>query len=88
MCRHEPNGPTSAIHIFSTQFMTTLRDAGVSGVASWTAKKSINVFEKCFLIIPVHESLHWSLCVVVNPGKIAVNHMGQKYMQEDEEDTL
>ena len=88
MCRHELNGPTSAIHIFSTQFMTTLCDAGVSGVASWTAKKSMNIFEKRYLIIPVHASVHWSLFVVVNPGKILVNYIDQEYMPEDEEDTL
>ncbi len=35
---------------------------------SWTAKKGINIFEKKFIFVPVNKSLHWSLCVVVNPG--------------------
>ena len=88
MCRHKPNGPTSAIRICSTQFMTTLCDAGVSGMISWTAKKSFILFEKRLLIIQLYASVHWSLCVVVNPGKIIVNYMDQEYMPEDEEDTF
>ena len=37
---------------------------------SWTAKKNINIFEKKFIFIPINKDLHWSLCVVVNPGAI------------------
>jgi Ulp1 family protease len=29
-----------------------------------------NIFEKDIIIFPVHHAFHWSLCVVVHPGKI------------------
>ena len=45
-------------------------EEGSQGVASWTAKKNINIFKKKFIFIPINENLHWSLCVVVNAGKI------------------
>ena len=32
---------------------------------------SVDIFEKKFLFMPIHKDMHWSLCVVVNPGKIA-----------------
>ena len=51
--------------------MTTLKSEGVDAVASWTVNKKINVFEKKLIFIPVNANLHWSLCVVVNPGRIA-----------------
>jgi len=51
--------------------MTTLKDEGPEAVSSWTAKKSINIFKKKFVFIPVNADLHWSLCVVVNAGLIA-----------------
>jgi hypothetical protein len=34
-------------------------------------KNPINVFDKEIIIIPINVHYHWSLCVVVNPGKIA-----------------
>ena len=37
---------------------------------SWTARRKIDIFEKKFIFIPINDFLHWSLCVVVNPGKI------------------
>jgi sentrin-specific protease 7 len=47
-----------------------LASEGVNGVRSWTAKKNINIFEKRLIFIPINKTLHWSLCVVVNPGAI------------------
>jgi sentrin-specific protease 7 len=60
----------SPVHIFSSHFYTTLSEEGHDAVQSWTAKKNVDVFSKNFLFIPVNKSLHWSLCVVVNPGDI------------------
>ena len=53
--------------------MTTLKDDGPESVASWTANKGIDIFKKKLIFIPVHADVHWSLCVVVNPGHIANN---------------
>jgi Ulp1 family protease len=60
----------SDLHIFSSHFFTTLSDDGTDAVRSWTAKKNIDIFQKKLIFIPINQSLHWSLCVVVNPGAI------------------
>eukprot|EP00536_Pseudo-nitzschia_multiseries_P008300 jgi/Psemu1/257073/estExt_Genewise1Plus.C_2090059 len=61
---------SSDVHFFTSHFYTTLASEGVEGVKSWTARKNINIFEKKLIFIPVNKSLHWSLCVIVNPGAI------------------
>lgn len=60
----------NSVHCFSSHFFTTLDEEGASGVEKWTERKGINVFDKKFVFIPINENLHWSLCVVVNPGSI------------------
>ena len=72
--------------IFTTHFMSTLLKDGTASVISWTAKKKINVFKKRIVFLPINASLHWSLCVVVNPGLIAINHASN--MGDDEESAL
>lgn len=58
---------TSPLHIFSSHFYTTLSEEGTEAVESWTARKNIDIFSKRFIFLPINKSLHWSLCVVVNP---------------------
>jgi sentrin-specific protease 7 len=43
-------------------------------VETWTKKKAIDIFEKKFVFIPINKSLHWSLCVVINPGAIIAHN--------------
>jgi Ulp1 family protease len=64
----------SKIHIFSSHFYSTLRKNSPEDIAKWTKNKGINVFEKQLVFIPVNQTLHWSLCVIVNPGSIANCH--------------
>ncbi len=71
--RGESQQPSSNVHFFTSQFMTTLKEKGPRAVASWTGKKHINLFQKKLVFIPVNADLHWLLCVVVNPGLIANN---------------
>jgi sentrin-specific protease 7 len=59
-----------------------LNDAGPESVQSWTAKKGINVFKKKLIFIPINKDLHWSLCVVVNPGSIP--YSGEEPKPEDQ----
>ena len=68
---------SSPLHIFSSHFYTTLSEEGTDAVESWTARKNINVFNKHFIFLPINKSLHWSLCVVVNPASIVDNPRGQ-----------
>ena len=61
---------SSPIHIFSSHFYTTLSREGTDAVESWTARKNIDIFKKCFIFLPINDRKHWSLCVVVNPAYI------------------
>jgi hypothetical protein len=54
-------------------------------VVSWTKRRKINIFEKKFIFIPINDYLHWSLCVVVNPGKIE-NAYGDDEVRSGETD--
>jgi len=81
----------SAVHFFTSHFYTTLFEDGISAVSSWTKKKSINVFSKSLVFLPINESLHWSLCVLVNPGSIMNTYRDKDHHQSDqapEEDYL
>ena len=71
--RGELEQQSSKVHFFPCAFMTALKDKGPEAIASWTENKDINVFEKKLVFIPVNADLHFSLCVVVNPGLIATN---------------
>jgi hypothetical protein len=59
-------------HFFTSHFYTTLEDNGPRAVESWTGKKAIDIFEKKLIFIPINKDLHWSLCVLVNPGAISL----------------
>ncbi|KAF9927146.1 hypothetical protein FBU30_003461 [Linnemannia zychae] len=37
-----------------------------NSIKSWTAK--VDIFSKKYIIIPIHENLHWYLVVIVNPS--------------------
>lgn len=58
------------MHFFTSHFFTKLKTQGVDAVSTWTAKKNIRIFDKTLIFIPINQSLHWSLCVVVNPAHI------------------
>lgn len=60
----------SDCHFFTSHFYSALTSQGEKGVESWTAKKNIDVFKKKLIFIPINMTLHWSLCVVLNPGAI------------------
>ena len=80
--RGESQRPMSTVHFFTSHFMTTLKDEGTKAVESWTANKNINVFEKKLIFVPINANLHWSLCVVVNPGYIANHFYGRESPSE------
>mmetsp|Transcript_2711 Transcript_2711/g.5860 ORF Transcript_2711/g.5860 Transcript_2711/m.5860 type:complete len:1453 (-) Transcript_2711:112-4470(-) len=70
LTRQNEDIENSDVHIFTSHFYSTLRDEGTNSVQSWTEKKNINIFKKKLVFIPINESSHWSLCVLVNPGKV------------------
>ncbi|KAF9094022.1 hypothetical protein BGX29_009699 [Mortierella sp. GBA35] len=61
------------VYIFNTFFYQRLIAKPAKGATSsynsiknWTAK--VDIFSKKFIIVPIHENLHWYLVVIVNPG--------------------
>jgi Ulp1 family protease len=62
--------PNMEIHIFSAHFFSKLVDGGPQAVENWTRKRGVDVFTKCVVLIPIVEDLHWSLCVLLNPGQV------------------
>ena len=61
------------MYVFSSYFFTKLRDgAGVVDVDRWADKlPEFDLFAKKLLFVPINESLHWSLAIVVNPCSLA-----------------
>lgn len=39
-------------------------------VCKWT--KNVDIFDMDYILIPIHDTAHWSLAVVCHPGKVAV----------------
>uniref|UniRef100_A0A7S3V8R4 Ubiquitin-like protease family profile domain-containing protein n=1 Tax=Chaetoceros debilis TaxID=122233 RepID=A0A7S3V8R4_9STRA len=76
---------TTDIHIFTTQFFTRLEDDGPESVSSWTKKKGIDIFTKKFIFIPVNKDIHWSLVVIVNPGKLMNMYEMDNFDEEEDE---
>ncbi|KAJ1960767.1 hypothetical protein IWQ62_004103 [Dispira parvispora] len=64
------------IHIFNTFFYPQLTAKSArklhptcyDRVKSWTTK--INLFNKRFIFIPIHEKAHWYLALICNPGRL------------------
>ena len=83
-----PNNPDPDVHVFTSHFMTTLSNEGPEAVSSWTAKKKIDIFEKKLIFVPVNRDLHWSLCVVVNPGFIGNNYDEDKRITHSNKGSL
>ena len=63
----------SSTHNFNTNLYTCLSQKSLSDndLLKWT--KNINLFQKRIIFIPIQQGIHWSLCVVINPGKIKNN---------------
>ncbi|KAM7269866.1 hypothetical protein ACFE04_025363 [Oxalis oulophora] len=64
-------------HIFSTYFYKKLQEAvaykGIDKDAVFNKFrrwwKGINIFEKAYVLIPIHDDLHWSLVIICIPDK-------------------
>jgi Ulp1 family protease len=61
------------VHIFDTHFYDELSKNNVEhkNVARWT--KSMDLFKKQLIVIPVCKASHWFTILVINPGLITVN---------------
>ncbi|GAB2280442.1 hypothetical protein Dimus_015074 [Dionaea muscipula] len=76
-----PSSPTDtarcAYHFFNTYFYKKLQDAvsyQKSDKEAFFIKfrrwwKGVNIFQKAYVLLPIHESLHWSLVIICIPDK-------------------
>ncbi|XP_016137230.1 sentrin-specific protease 3-like [Sinocyclocheilus grahami] len=55
------------VHFFNSFFYDKLRTKGYDGVKRWT--KNVDIFQKKFLLIPIHLEVHWSLVCVNVPQR-------------------
>jgi Ulp1 family protease len=67
--RFRPNG---GVYFLSTHFYTKFDEEGLKGVKNWmqSKRRRIPIFEKKLIFVPINGHGHWSLSVIVNPGKI------------------
>src|SRR4051794_3597918 len=75
--RSEQKKDLPRLYAFSTFFFPNLAKKGFSSVRRWT--KKVDIFSKDMLIVPVHLTMHWCLCVSCNltdqPKASNTNHM-------------
>ena len=57
----QDNFPT--VHAFNTFFYPKLMKGGQSSVARWTRRGNIDIFNKDYVLVPVHLGMHWCLAV-------------------------
>lgn len=62
--RHSIHNGNTSILSLSTQFYTILRDSGPTHAIHW---HTANIFRRQLILFPIHESSHWSLCVIYMP---------------------
>ena len=72
------NNQSSNVHCFTVFFCVKLVNDGFDGVAHFTGKSGkrskanriIDVFSKKLVFLPYVKDQHYSLTIIVNPGKI------------------
>jgi hypothetical protein len=68
------------IHLFNSYFYNRLTETSQSGkvhvgyskVKTWA--KSVDLFSKDMIFVPINENLHWFLAIIVNPGNLIDVH--------------
>ena len=62
------------MYIFSSFFYTKLREDLFDEIDRWGLRMTgFDIFEKRFLFVPLNESLHWSLAIICNAGKMGLS---------------
>ncbi|XP_049368919.1 ubiquitin-like-specific protease 1D isoform X3 [Solanum verrucosum] len=73
----KPHADVDEYHFFNTYFYQKLKEAVLSKQNEKEASfvrlrrwwKGVNIFEKAYIFLPIHEDLHWSLVVICIPDK-------------------
>ena len=67
--RHEVMKESNVLPMTTYFYSSLIKENGLQEVRRWLWK--VDVFEKKNIFVPIHDALHWSLCVIVNPGYVA-----------------
>jgi hypothetical protein len=85
-----PKFDRDKIHIFSCLFYTKLMEGGGGEmhdqVKRWT--RNVDLFSKDFVFVPINESTHWSLVVIVRPGKLLEHYKAVKRLVVESSEPL
>ncbi|KAM3281617.1 ubiquitin-like-specific protease 1D isoform X5 [Capsicum chacoense] len=73
----KPHADVDEYHFFNTYFYQKLKEAVLSKQNEKEALfvrlrrwwKGVNIFEKAYIFLPIHEDLHWSLIIICVPDK-------------------
>lgn len=73
----KPHADVNEYHFFNTYFYQKLKEAVLSKQNEKEASfvrlrrwwKGVNIFEKAYIFLPIHEDLHWSLVIICIPDK-------------------
>lgn len=73
----KPHADVDEYHFFNTYFYQKLKEAVLSKQNEKEASfvrlrrwwKGVNIFEKAYIFLPIHEDLHWSLVIICIPDK-------------------
>lgn len=74
MFQRFPGDSSCKVHVFNTHFLSFLERQGYTDDLRRWLRNAGDIFDKKFLIFPCHTMSHWSMLVVVNPGKMMQTH--------------
>jgi Ulp1 family protease len=74
------NLDTTDVMMTSTYFYSTLIEKAVHTVDRWFVDDDL--FNKKYIIFPINSDNHWSLAVIINPGKISVEFDDTEELEE------
>jgi Ulp1 family protease len=65
-----------SVFAFSSYFYDLLVREGLEQAYHWMTRKGVKVFKKSMMFIPINVkgSLLWSLCAIINPSLVTVDH--------------
>lgn len=87
--RFERESNNSKVMVMSSQFYTYLSDRTRSpeiSASRWQSSMSIHtqLFNKKMILIPINIAIHWSLAVILNPGKVLSSNQVDSCFDKEE----
>jgi len=72
--RYARRDPSSECLFVTSLFFSQVDNEklGLDTVERWF--KGLNIFQKKYIFVPINDSLHWTLIVIINPGLLGSRH--------------